>query len=433
MQPRTGWLFGILLLALVLRMAAAMTLQWQLDHVLKREYLIDGDARGYLELAERIANGQSYEIYTPPRRVLRMPGFPAFLAIAMTVYGRQMLDLRIALCLVGMAACGLVYWLGRELVGVPVGLTAAALGAVSPVFVGFTPLILSETLFAATLVASLIPLAPLFRRHVAAREPSRRRNAPPPAVDGAGLAAIAGLLIGVACYVRPSWLLAAPMFAGLLVLVSPQRLRAAMHGGVLLAGTFCCLLPWGLRNQAVTGHFVLTTLWAGPSLYDGLNPQATGDSDMSFFDRDNLMSQMSEYEVNRHYNKAAWQFVRENPGRTFDLALIKLVRFWKPWPSAQQFDHWAARIVVAAWFVPLVALSLIGIAKLRTNWTAIVLCVAPILYFSALHTVFVSSLRYRLPAEYPLLVPAAVGCLTCMEWYRTRDRQPPDHQFTERQ
>jgi hypothetical protein len=39
----------------------------------------------------------------------------------------------------------------------------------------------------------------------------------------------------------------------------------------------------------------------------------------------------------------------------------------------------------------------------------LVLTAGPIIYFSALHTLFVSSLRYRLPAEYPLLALSAVG------------------------
>jgi 4-amino-4-deoxy-L-arabinose transferase-like glycosyltransferase len=397
----------ILLLAFGLRFVAAMTIQWRLDHVWKRQFLIDGDARGYMMLAERITKGESFEIYTPPRQVLRMPGFPAFLALVMTVWSRDMLPLRFALCGVGTIACGLVYWLGRDVVNAETGLTAAALTAVSPVMVGFTPLILSETMFAATLVASLIPLARLFQRHIAAPG-----NAAP--VSGICAALVAGVLIGVACYVRPSWLLAAPMYAALLVAVSGQRSRALLHGALLLGGLFVCLLPWGIRNQRVTGHFVLTTLWAGPSLYDGLHREATGESDMAFFDRDNLMSRMSEYDVNRHYNEAAWQFVRENPGRAVELGFIKLWRFWKPWPGAEQFNHWSATLAVAIWFIPLVIFAGYGAYLLRRNWPALLLCAGPILYFSALHTVFVSSLRYRLPAEYPLAVIAAAGVLACL-------------------
>jgi hypothetical protein len=38
--------------------------------------LIPGDAEGYWELAGKLAAGQEFSIYDPPRRLLRMPGFP---------------------------------------------------------------------------------------------------------------------------------------------------------------------------------------------------------------------------------------------------------------------------------------------------------------------------------------------------------------------
>ena len=45
------------------------------------------------------------------------------------------------------------------------------------------------------------------------------------------------------------------------------------------------------------------------------------------------------------------------------------------------------------------------------HWAAGVLAMTagPILYFAALHLVFVSSVRYRLPGEYPMLILSAVG------------------------
>jgi hypothetical protein len=217
-------------------------------------------------------------------------------------------------------------------------------------------------------------------------------------------------------------LLAAPAYALVLMLLSHLRMVAVVYGALLVAGALVVLVPWGLRNQRVTGHFVLTTLWAGPSLYDGLNPDATGDSDMTFYDRDNLMAHgLSEYDVDRHYRRAAWDFAREHPGRVLQLAFIKLGRFWSPIPNAEQFDAWPVRAAVAASFVPMVLLALMGGWQLRANLWAVALTAGPILYFTVLHMVFVSSLRYRLPAEYPLLVLSAAGVDAL--WMKWRQRQ----------
>jgi hypothetical protein len=157
---------------------------------------------------------------------------------------------------------------------------------------------------------------------------------------------------------------------------------------------------------------VTTTLWSGPSLYDGLHPGATGASDMRFFDDDNLMQSMSEFDVNEHYSGAAWKFARENPRRTLELAAIKLWRFWKPWPSADEFaSPWLA-VATAGFFLPLVGFAIVGWWQCRRDWWALSLTAGPLVYFTALHALFIGSLRYRLPAEYPLAVLAAVGLWT---------------------
>jgi hypothetical protein len=168
-------------------------------------------------------------------------------------------------------------------------------------------------------------------------------------------------------------------------------------------------LPWAYRNYAVTGHWIWTTLWVGPSLYDGFNPRANGESNMQFFEEDRLMDRMTEYEVDRYYRARAWQFVRSHPGRALRLTLDKIARFWMPWPNAEQFSGGVGQVAVAAYFIPAVLAAVLGLFLGPRAFWPWVLTLGPILYFSAIHAVFLGSLRYRLPAEYPLCVAAAVG------------------------
>ena len=404
-QGRT-WLIAILLVALVGRLVTAVAVQQKVGD---RLCLIAGDAEGYWQLARKLVAGQPFEFAEPPRQVHRMPGFPAVLALSMKLFGESPLAARCLLAMIGTAACGAVYLLGRQLFDERVGLIACGLTAVSPVMAGFSVLLLSETLFALTLTLNL---------WCAAKWLAESRW---PKADGRWRflwATLTGVGIAVATLVRPSWLLAGPILASVVI---ARSFRKKDHGqrssaisrrlevAVMLLALFMTLLPWAMRNHAVCGHWVFTTLWSGPSLYDGLNPAANGDSEMSFFDRDNLMATMTEWDVDQHYKQAAGQFARQNPGRAIELTFLKLWRYWKPWPSAEQFGGVGPALLVAVFFVPVLVLSVRGWWLTRRSPWVWLLTLGPIVYFAAIHAVFVGSLRYRLPAEYPLCVLAAAG------------------------
>ncbi len=427
------------MLALGLRVGAALAVHSYLDSA-GRDFLIPGDANGYWELGQKVANGEPYSAHQPPRRVMRMPGYPAFLALSIKLFGERLIGVRLLQGVVGTVACWFVFLLGRELIDQQTGLVAAALTAVMPTFVGFGALALTETLFAATLLGSLLPLAVLSRSWTGFPETEVTRARWP-------LANLAGISLAIAVYVRPSWLLIAPGFCLLhcLAAIRPKagttgasdkvstaqvptpnstqtlpgrrgRLQIAVLESVaIFAGLAIALLPWTLRNRAITGHPIVTTLWVGPSLYDGLNPDATGDSDMQFFERDNLLRSMSEYEMDREYRRRAWVFAGENPGRAVSLGFAKLLRYWKPWPNAEQFRSWWMCFGMADLYLGVFGCSIIGLWQRRCDFRCLLLTAVPILYFAAIHSIFVGSLRYRLPAEYPLMVLAAAGMLACAE------------------
>ncbi len=412
-QGRT-WLIAILIVALVGRLVAAYAVQHKVGDQL---CLIAGDADGYWQLAKQIAAGKDFSYADPPRRVHRMPGFPAVLALSMKLSGDSRLAARILLAVLGTAACGVVYLLGRQLFDELVGLIASGLTAISPVMTGFSVLLLSETVFALTLTISLWCAAkwlPDVTRSVSeglgAQCPRSRFGLLWPILTGVSIA--------LATYMRPSWLLAGPLLAVLAVWFGKRRARACFQVAVMLMALFGALLPWAWRNHSVCGHWVFTTLWSGPSLYDGLNPNANGDSDMTFFDRDNLMAKMTEWDVDQHYKQAARQFAWQNPARAIELTFLKLWRYWKPWPSAAQFGGIGPALLVGLFFAPICVLAARGWWLARQRPWVWLLTLGPILYFAAIHAVFVGSLRYRLPAEYPLCVLAAVGVCDFLQRWR---------------
>lgn len=429
-----NWLLAILVVAFCLRAGAAVGLQWLLEHRLHRPFLIQGDADGYWQLACKLARGEDYAVHQPPRLVHRMPGLPAILAVTIAVFGENFIAARLMLAAVGTLGVWLTFHAGRAFGTARTGLIAAALAAISPTFVLFSVMVLTEVPFAVALVLNVVVAQALFQSLTnSTRRPSR----------SFWLAVATGVAVALGVMMRPSWLLAAPVQSVLITVLAPlavQRMlrknvlfRSALAGVVLTAAMVLALLPWGLRNQNVSGHFTLTTFWMGPSLYDGLRPGATGESDMRFYDEDRLFDRMSEFEVDQEYRRRAWAFACGNPNETARLAVVKAARYWAIWPNAAQFSQWWLRWGAGLWTIFLTVPLAMGLLSMTASraadacphsdslsktvlagtsvqriWALAVLA-GPVVYFALIHLLFVSSLRYRLPAEMPLLVIAAWG------------------------
>ncbi len=115
------------------------------------------------------------------------------------------LGVRCGLAILGTVGCGLVFVLGRQLADAEVGLWGAAGAAVSPAAVGFAPLFLSETAFGTALVGSMVTAVALVRGVSAASRVGMVRTL------AWGFAA--GLAVGVATHLRPTWLIVGPAVA----------------------------------------------------------------------------------------------------------------------------------------------------------------------------------------------------------------------------
>ena len=423
-------LVPLLAVALAVRLMAGLYWQSRLDGPFGFP-----DSESYWTLGRAIAQGQPYQVGPEHTQFFRTPGYPVLLAPIFHLAGRQpsVMWARMENAVLGTLTVAAVWWLGMRLFGARAALIAAAMAAFYPGAIASSILVLSEAAFCLLMLVQLALWTAAWR----ADSPAR----------AVVLAVCAGTVAGGATLVRPSWLLFTPFAVALSVLAggrcrelapgetagktesqSPPsplspcgqgRLRHAWIGVVMLAAVTVVMIPWWVRGARMTGHFVPTTLQVGASLYDGLNPEATGASDMSFVPKftederrraaaaDQTDGESFEFRLDRRFRREALSWAKAHPAEAARLAGVKLARMWNVWPNERSLSSWPIRLAVLFTYVPIAVFGIIGAARtIRAGWPYL-LCWLPAVYFTLLHVVFVSSIRYRQPAMLGLMVLAA--------------------------
>jgi hypothetical protein len=211
------WIAGVLGLAALLRLAVAVEY---------RPALLFTDSFFYLDMT-----GRGEPVGIAPERP---SGYP-LLVDALWSPGRTLAGIPVVQHLAGLAAGALVYaLLVRAGIGRRVAAGAAALVLLDGYAIALEQHVLSETVFALLVVASLF---------LAAR----------PAAGWADLAA-SGALLGLAATFRVAALFAVPVWLAYVVL----RRRAARPVAAAVAGLLVPLLAYGVWHDGHTGHFGLT-------------------------------------------------------------------------------------------------------------------------------------------------------------------------------
>ena len=105
----------------------------------------------------------------------------------------------------------------------------------------------------------------------------------------------------------------------------------------------------------------------------------------------------------------AIDYAAHNPGHAVRLAFRKAVLFLSPVPGFASRKGWVAEAVCATFWL-LLLVGCVGGLRIR-EWNALGLIVTagPLILFLLVHMVFVGSVRYRLPLEFPLAVLGAIG------------------------
>ncbi|HSS21921.1 MAG TPA: glycosyltransferase family 39 protein [Pyrinomonadaceae bacterium] len=308
-----------------------------------------------------------------------------------------------------------------ELFRVSVGVIAGMMAAFAPQFSWNSILLLPDTLAALPILLALLLLARLLKRP---GESSRRRLVS---------FALAGILIGISCWLRANALLLAP-FVALLIPLFCKRGKRLMPALVLVGSALLVIAPLTIRNAVAFREFIPVSLGAGQTLIEGIADYDDGTLGLPQTDMELIRGEAETYQRPDYANSL---FTPDGPARDRarvrrGLSVIRAHPFWfgsvmvrralsmlklerTPLRLASANDSVFAtplrmiqRLFITAFFLPL---SLIGASILifRHQFRELaVLLVVPAYYFctqSALHTEY----RYVLVVHYFLFALAAVA------------------------
>lgn len=392
-----GWI-GVFVIALVARAA------WGLLHHGSQlgDTLQFPDEHQYWDMARAFHAGKGL----PDElgfQATRMPLYPSWLSL-FTISTKGVLLVKIVQWVIGAVGAVFTVGLGSTLINRRVGLMAGLLVAVDPFLIFFSSLLLTETIY----ITALVGFCWYIVHHSRSELPKLRYWL------------LAGLLASLCVYIRESSLGLVVILLAFGVFLNRFQPKAIIGATLALLVIAATLLPWALRNQRVVGEPVFLTTRAGISLYDGVRPAATGESDLGSVKQMPAVQGLSEVEWNRFFLQASYDEIRHDPLRVLKLVPVKWLRTWNPIPNAGEYQSWWVRLIAAGWCLPTFALAVVSVVRWRSlrmvgGGGVLIFLMIPAMYVSALHSLFVGSVRYRLGVLPMVAILASISLVAFFE------------------
>jgi 4-amino-4-deoxy-L-arabinose transferase-like glycosyltransferase len=391
-QSYRRMLVAIVVLGVVARIAMSV-----------RGFGVLDDPDNYLPLARSLAEGRGY-VFNGRLTAYRPPLYPLVLAPFVGLLGNRGLawgiaGLHVALGAMTVAATGLAA--RRWGLSSRRALIAAAIVACDPVLVAQCRSVMTETLSAFLVAATLALLA-----------------------EGTWRGALAGGVgFGLASLCRPSLLPAAGLTALAALAVGPGSWRQRLlRAGVLALATVATLAPWAWRNARVFGEPVWTTTHGGYTLALANNPVYyeevlhgppgavwSGENQARWVDAINTPARgLSEPAADRYFRAQGLRMLTARPADFARASLARWGRFWSVAPSGSVYPRWL-RVTTAVWTAPLWLTLIVGLTR-RGLWRWPEISAPMILVaLSVVHLIFWTDLRMRAPIVPAIALIAAAA------------------------
>lgn len=433
------WRYGLLIFLLALSFRGLYLFEASQQPGFDLFYM---DEEYNLEWGKSIASGD----WSPPYDRLRdapyfrAPLYSYFLAGLFTLFGESMLLARIVQIIMGSVSCALAYGVGAKCFGQRVGVATGVLCSIYWVLVYFDgEFLLPVLLVFLILLGVLLVFIAVERR-------------------SAGLAGLAGLLLGLYAITRPNILLFFPFAIWWSIrLTKSMRAKTAVWFVILLA--LGCVLPPALatvRNGVVADDWVIVSSQGGVNFYIGNNPKSDGMEaivpgtrhtwrggyeDAIAIAEKAVGHPLKSSEVSNYWFVRAFSYIREQPGHWLRLTLRKVIAFVngveipnnEPYEARRQ-NYWTLRSIPLSFgilfglFVVSLPLMMstrhffrpekVALGELQRSFISLILQFM-LVYALTVIAFFVTG-RYRVPLLPFIAMGATVTILKAVDLVRAR-------------
>jgi len=446
-------LLGIAVLALLIRVVAGLAVGWDRLKPAADQPLYDA-------FGKNIIAGKGFQLPDLPRKdpkgnpvdidfsstgyfgvvipnhptAFFEPVYPVMMAAGYGVFGEHPGAARLFQSLFDAIGCFLIGWMGVKLFGNWQGVLAGLIYALYPAFIGLTTVLWTIGMGVFTLVLAL-SLTVNFQQ-----KPT-------------GWAALwMGMAWGLAVLTRTALL---PFFVVVLVLcwwdlhkewrdtlrhvLNPSQnpsnhvfaVGSWKYPALMIAGILILLLPWGIRNAVVMGHFTVTPTKGGRNLWEANNCvfsepyrkySATADgmariyhkyaeSRRSGLQRTDLIEypnfsvETGEFERDKILKHQVTEFLIANPKVAVELCFLRLYSLFRIQPTG--FSKGFLSLIGLFSMGSVLFMGLLGLIVNGKQWSRYRIFYLLVLYYIAVHAVTAAGIPHRLPLDAVLILFAA--------------------------
>ena len=295
-------------------------------------------------------------------------------------------------CLAGAASVLLVRRIGARLADESTARLAALWCALDTALIFFTPHLQTETIFIAMTLLFFVGLVREWDRPLSWR------------------LIVLGLWGGL-CVLCRSVLGGYPALLFLVLWRAQGLKRAFLFCALLGLGWLAPSAAWTARNYFKYGKVVPAATLMGWNLYEGftLDREVVRRHPAEMGAEVQALGLTDPIAVGDHFAKKTAALVRADPLGAVKIVIGKAFLFWRPFPYDPHV--WWQRGALGVYFTVVFALALWGARGTLAPASAWGAVWALFVYLTVVHSIFFTSLRYRLPLEPFLVLLASAGAL----------------------